>query len=231
MCEIQNSTKPDSRSVIISHSKYLEEDNGWQTNIGSNAEREWSKEYNFKIIKLANKQSSLLQSLSNKNIKFEINYSTSGWTHKSCCPFPDHQDKTPSFHYNSSDDIFKCHGCGRVGGNVEFLSFLTGKKKTEVAKSILDKENITSDIYDSIYEDIDDRFDVLMKQASDCARSFLRKNNEKKHLSIIEKLFWNIDLYIEKYFGTDMYSSDDLQVRINYIKERLEEYEQQSNSR
>lgn len=40
-----------------------------------------------------------------------------GNQYKSCCPFPDHEDSTPSFYVNPHLGIYKCYGCNK-GGNV-----------------------------------------------------------------------------------------------------------------
>ena len=38
------------------------------------------------------------------------------------CPFPEHEERTPSFRYNIAEGWFKCMGCGRKGGDV--IAFL-----------------------------------------------------------------------------------------------------------
>lgn len=37
------------------------------------------------------------------------------------CPFPDHQDKNPSFSIYDRGKKFKCHGCGKSGSVIDFL--------------------------------------------------------------------------------------------------------------
>ena len=42
------------------------------------------------------------------------------------CPFPEHEDKTPSFR-TFQDGGFYCHGCGRKGGSIyDFAEFWYG---------------------------------------------------------------------------------------------------------
>ena len=37
---------------------------------------------------------------------------------KARCPFPDHEDKNPSFSFNLKTGAYRCFGCGRNGGDV-----------------------------------------------------------------------------------------------------------------
>ncbi len=40
---------------------------------------------------------------------------------KACCPFPDHNEKTPSFTVNTVKNSFTCFGCGAHGDAIEFV--------------------------------------------------------------------------------------------------------------
>ncbi len=46
-----------------------------------------------------------------------------GCTH---CPFPDHNDKNPSFEIKSSEMRWICYGCGRSGGSIDFVKEYKG---------------------------------------------------------------------------------------------------------
>ena len=37
------------------------------------------------------------------------------------CPFPDHEDKNPSFSVNKEKKIFHCFGCGKSGDPISFV--------------------------------------------------------------------------------------------------------------
>jgi hypothetical protein len=39
---------------------------------------------------------------------------------KCVCPFPDHEDRDPSFFANPAKGVFHCFGCGRAGDVIEF---------------------------------------------------------------------------------------------------------------
>ena len=42
------------------------------------------------------------------------------------CPFPDHNDRTPSFEVKKSGDYWKCYGCNRHGGAIDFVKTYHG---------------------------------------------------------------------------------------------------------
>jgi DNA primase len=42
------------------------------------------------------------------------------------CPFPSHNDKTPSFSVNATEGVYYCHGCGRRGDVITFLREMEG---------------------------------------------------------------------------------------------------------
>ena len=50
------------------------------------------------------------------------------------CPFPDHDDRTPSFHVKKSGTLWICYGCQRRGGSIDFakvylaIDFLHAKR-------------------------------------------------------------------------------------------------------
>ncbi|WP_286019114.1 CHC2 zinc finger domain-containing protein, partial [Candidatus Venteria ishoeyi] len=43
-----------------------------------------------------------------------------------CCPFPGHDEKTPSFKVSTSKNIYKCFGCGKSGDGISFLQDYKG---------------------------------------------------------------------------------------------------------
>lgn len=42
------------------------------------------------------------------------------------CPFPDHEDKNPSFEVKASGTRWICYGCGRNGGSIDFVKEYKG---------------------------------------------------------------------------------------------------------
>src|ERR1043165_6715909 len=81
------------------------------------------------------------------------------------CPF--HNEKTPSFNVNPARNIYKCFGCGKAGGPVQFLMdyqqmtypdalrYLAKKYNIELDETFdegdqreqIEKQNLTESIY------------------------------------------------------------------------------------
>jgi DNA primase len=45
---------------------------------------------------------------------------------KAKCPFPNHEDKNPSFNFNNKNGRYKCHGCGNKGDIFQFFAQING---------------------------------------------------------------------------------------------------------
>ncbi len=87
----------------------------------------------------------MLQEIKAKSVEI-FKYYLSSWTPgikaNVRCPFPDHEDKNPSFSVYKSDGAlkFKCFGCNRQGDAIELIKQIEGvdfKEAIEKAKSIL----------------------------------------------------------------------------------------------
>ncbi|WP_428331240.1 CHC2 zinc finger domain-containing protein [Mucilaginibacter sp.] len=61
---------------------------------------------------------------------------------KGSCPF--HTDNSDSFMVSPAKNIYKCFGCGKEGGPIEFIMTLEGKSRDE-AVNILAKQFGISD--------------------------------------------------------------------------------------
>ena len=65
---------------------------------------------------------------------------SSGKTHAGRCPYPDHEDKNPSFYVYPEGRYF-CYGCGRHADVVDLWSFIKGLKPGLDAALDLDREH------------------------------------------------------------------------------------------
>jgi twinkle protein len=59
-----------------------------------------------------------------------------------CCPFPGHDEKTPSFKVSTSKNIYKCFGCGKSGDGISFLQDYKGLNFVESCEQLADLMNI-----------------------------------------------------------------------------------------
>lgn len=57
-------------------------------------------------------------------------------THNMPCPFPEHPDKTWSFHIYDKTNSFYCYGCRRWWGIVQFVKHLKGISDKEAFKEL-----------------------------------------------------------------------------------------------
>ena len=59
-----------------------------------------------------------------------------------CCPFPGHDEKTPSFKVSTSKNIYKCFGCGKAGDSVRFVMDIEGLGYGEALRHLAKKYGI-----------------------------------------------------------------------------------------
>lgn len=231
MRKIQNTIESDSDCDINGETGDIIEASGWEDDIEPVV---GSKEFNRRLISLANKKINLIGALKNNNILFDnIIYSASGWTHNRTCPFPDHQDKSPSFWCNSIENRFNCFGCKRGGGVVQFLSFYTGAKQTEIAKTLLSKYGDLDEVFVEVEDQLYEKIDNLILDVSEYFKIFIMKySNQPKAINFAENLLWCLDVYLEKHsIKKSNIESENLEARINILKRKLDKFEQNINCR
>ncbi len=206
-------------------------------NGGSGCFKEWGEDiygesfldYNseFKIILLANNRQNLFSIFQKYNFSLEEQYNSTGWTHKSRCPFPDHRDSTASFGYNSKEDRFNCFGCNRSGRAVQFISYMTNKPLIDVARQIIDEssEKEQDELLFSVDQvDFREIEDNLLDYA-DYVREFKRSNNcSVESMKYAEDLTWNLDLYLRGGVPVGVISLESLKARIEKIKKHIERF-------
>jgi DNA primase len=69
-----------------------------------------------------------------------ITLSKRGSAYTACCPF--HNEKTPSFFVSPAKGIYKCFGCGKGGGNIEFVMEHEGLSFREAVEELCAKFKI-----------------------------------------------------------------------------------------
>lgn len=231
MRKIQNTTESDGDSDIECETGDIIETSGWETDIDSNYSG--SKEFNLKLINLANKKVNLIKALQHNKINFDnIVYSASGWTHNTICPFKDHDDKSPSFWCNSLENRFNCFGCKRHGGIVQFLSFYTGSKQTQIAKTLISKYGNLDEVFAEVEDQLYEKIDNLILDVSEYFKKFITKYSDKQNaINYAEKLLWCLDVYLEKHsILKSNIEPENLEARILILKRKLDKFEQNSHS-
>jgi DNA primase len=63
-----------------------------------------------------------------------------GQNYWACCPF--HNEKSPSFSVNPSKGLYKCFGCGKAGGVVQFVMDVEGSSYPEALRSLAKKYGV-----------------------------------------------------------------------------------------
>ncbi|AFL76183.1 CHC2 zinc finger domain-containing protein [Thiocystis violascens] len=53
-----------------------------------------------------------------QNVPAQLKINNEGWTQNLRCPFPSHDDTTPSFGFNVKTGACRCNGCGESCGSV-----------------------------------------------------------------------------------------------------------------
>jgi len=222
MRTIQDSTEPNSDSSVVSEDRASEKNSGWQADVSKD-----TKKRHPDLIRVANEKLPLSDLLKIYKIEFPIVvYSPSGWTHKCPCPFPDHKDTNPSFNYNSIEDRFNCFGCRRSGKAVQFKAAMHGLSQMEVAESIIEQYSSFEDAYTEIKDRVSDKTDEMLFEFSSYVRSFLNKYyGDKGALAFADNVTWNLDVYLQKHLTSPSLNAENLEARINILKEKLDEYQ------
>ncbi|MEJ7661308.1 MAG: CHC2 zinc finger domain-containing protein [Hymenobacter sp.] len=63
-----------------------------------------------------------------------------GQNYWACCPF--HNEKSPSFSVNPSKGLYKCFGCGKAGGVIQFVMDIEGSSYPEALRALAKKYGV-----------------------------------------------------------------------------------------
>lgn len=63
-----------------------------------------------------------------------------------CCPYPDHNESTPSFSIHPARGFYKCFGCGKGGDTITFLREVQGMSYLEAMEFLANKYDIPWDV-------------------------------------------------------------------------------------
>jgi len=175
------------------------------------------------IIEVANSKLSLDSVFSKYGIALQQNYSPTGWTLRCLCPFPDHNDSLPSFGYNPAAGVFNCFGCHRGGKAVEFIAYMDGRRRIDVAREIVGKYSNDEVLLHNSKFDFE-RLRGLLFDFADTIRAFKRHYSTPEATRYAKAVNWNLDVYLRKNAPLNMIVLDDLEARIIKLKSQLEAY-------
>jgi len=210
MCPLSNKAGSNNTECTPKSHVSYDELAGWDAPTTKHTERISD------LISIANQKISLASVLKSYKIQFIQEYSPSGWNFKTCCPFPDHSEKTPSFGFNSKKDIFNCFGCQRGGRAVQCIAAMEDKDQIEVAEILLKEFNQPTDDNKQQIEIYDDSkiLEVLLEFLT-FKEDFLKKNPNKKAEKLAEELTYSLELFIRKYLAYEE------QIKLNVLKSRI----------
>jgi len=225
MCPLSN--RPGSKSNILSPrgNDCIKETFGWDdpeptTNLDGYAK---NKNLNASIIKLANSRVSLLSVLQRYKLELREQYSPSGWTQSTNCPFSDHKDETPSFGFNSKEDLFHCFGCNRSGRAVQFIAFIENRSQLEVAKNLLSKIPIEDVIVE--IEVFEDKIYELLFECADSISVWLKSHEaDLNAIKYLEVVTWPLDAFVRTHLADGSIDVEQLEARVRLHKTRLYDY-------
>ncbi len=105
------------------------------------------------------------------------------------CPF--HDEKTPSFSINMNKQIYKCFGCGKGGGTINFIMDVERLDFVDALKFLGNKYNInieidhksksSNDLFNQLYHINELANDYYKQQTTDEVKNILAKRNIKQN--------------------------------------------------
>lgn len=173
----------------------------------------------FAAIKDANNASDLMDTFRRYGLRFEqIHQGEKGWTHRTNCPLPSHEDSTPSFGYNSKEDRFYCFGCKESGRTVEFIHLMDGRSKYLIAQEILSAGSTITKIPVKVMQH--EEINKLLVSTSKMMHGWLGSQPSKKKIKYLDAVAWSLEAYLLAKIGKDIDSSS-LEKRIELIERYL----------
>jgi len=217
MQALRDRPRPFGNICVASEKRNFGPASGWEENLTDH------KNLGQKIIEAANAKIALDSLFQKYNVTLEASYSTTGWAFRGSCPFPDHNDRKPSFGFNPDVGIFNCFGCHRGGKAVEFIANMDGRRHIDVAREIIG--NYSDDevlIHNSKFDF--ERLRVLLFAYADTIRAFKKQYSNEEAAKYAKAVTWNLDVYLRKNAPSHTIVLDNLEARIVKLKSQLMAY-------
>lgn len=110
-------------------------------------------------------------------ISEDTNLKERGDRYSGLCPFPDHQEKTPSFSCSQSKQVYHCFGCQKSGDIFTYLRDRKGIDFLEAVKYLAEKANIPLPKTSQNFKKDDER--TLLYDLNKMTCNFYQKELEK----------------------------------------------------
>lgn len=217
MREIQGDAGSTGEDKIDSGNRDFDDIAEWGNNQPAIDQRAVNQAKN--LIRLANQKFPLSKVLYQylPDIK---NYETTGWflIH---CPFPEHNDSTPSCSVNLQIGRFKCFGCEKGGGSVQFLSYFLRRSPSDIAKEILTRlGNETAPQEES--EDFSKISEILVQHSEKIHKKYQEFTNNPKQIEKLEIITRQLDIYLSFWVSRGLITAEKLQNLTTSLEEYLE---------
>lgn len=228
MQELPSGSRPESNSVSSGHDSNFEQafdTSGIEDLSYLKLYLESSKD-DYKLISYVNSKFDIINTIKKYNINLVPTHKND-WAHKANCPFPDHKDSSPSFYINILTNSFHCFGCSRKGGVCQFLACLNKKSTLDVAKDLIENENI--EIFDLVKEVKESYLNKIYENLdyfSQLHFDFLNKHNfSEEAFEYGAKVAPVFELYIKKVLKSNGLDLEALEIRLDFCKRKFEEFE------
>src|ERR1700733_1897948 len=107
---------------------------------------------------------------------------------KCCCPFPNHNDNSPSFYYYPDTNSFNCFGCKTGGSAVRFVSEIEKLNYEAAANKIVSNYYIDNNVELETNKNYIERQKIVLEFSS-MIRQFIQDNkNDHVAIEYVEKL-------------------------------------------
>ena len=147
-----------------------------------------------------------------------------GFNLKIVCPFPFHQDNSPSFTYYPETNSFHCFGCKSTGGSVQFVALIESIPKAIAAKKLLEGfESDEDEASPSSFIGSKER-ESLYLRFSEMVLSFSREHKSEEAAKFINGIARAFD-YAMNGRGKRSVNIDGIKHTIDRLETLVKEYE------
>lgn len=146
--------------------------------------------------------------------------SSNNWLNTNC-PFPDHEDSSPSFGVNIESNKFNCFGCGKTGNIINLVQIMENLNFIETIQRLslyvgldvettdFDLKHSVNQLNDTITSFLDEvetskfpgglsEYDFLITFAERTKKHLRRTNFDKQEIDWIDVIYKHLDVYVEQ---------------------------------